>query len=268
MRTLSGLFTPALLCLLLSACSSSPDDAGCNEDPSTRAKSASSMSYAELFPPPDNLTGFENIYDRYSNLETLYFTVDFYFVDGSLLVNHPDHAIINPGDYNHWLVIQTGKNYKVTNGENDVRLALISKRKIDTSNILSDLPEEYRHSVREDSSEARVNTKANSDSIEDSSKKVYFANDSDAVNAKGTMTLEDVKSYLLNHPDKVLLIRGRADNTGTDVYNIGLSKRRANSVKEELVKLGIKPERVQLSWSGEFGSGKGAEYRVAELGYE
>ena len=268
MRKLSGLFTPALVCLLLSACSSSPDDVGCNEDPSTRGKLASNMSYAELFPAPDNLTGFENIYDRYSNLDTLYFTVDFYFVDGSLLVNHANHSMINPGDYIHWLVIQTGKHYKVTNGENDVRLALISERNIDTSNILSDLPEEYRHSVRENGSPSNITTSSSKKVTEKGNKIVFFAHDSAAVNVKGTMTLEDVKTYLIEHPDRVLLIRGRADNTGTDAYNKGLSKRRAESVKNELVKLGINPIRVQVYWSGEIGSGKGAKYRVAELGYE
>lgn len=268
MRKLSGLFTPALVCLLLSACSSSPDDAGCNEDPLSRGNSASNMSYADLFPAPANLTGFENIHDRYSNLETLYFTVDFYFVDGSLLVNNADHALINPGEYNHWLVTQTGKHYKITNGENDVRLALISKRNIDAKKILSDLPEDYRHSVRSVSTKSKQTSEGNKVVAMHNGKKVYFAHDSDSVAHKESMTLQDVKEYLIEHPGKVLLIRGRADSSGTDVYNQGLSKRRASSVKNELVKLGIKPERVQISWSGEFGSGIGAEFRVAELDYE
>ncbi len=268
MRKLSGLFTPALVCLLLSACSSSPDDAGCNEDPLTRGNSASNMSYADFFPAPANLTGFENIYDRYSNLETLYFTVDFYFVDGSLLVNNADHAVINSGEYNHWLVTQTGKHYKITNGENDVRLALISKRNIDATNTLSDLSADYRHSVRSASTKSKLTSEGNKVVAVNDSKKVYFAHDSDSVTTKESISLQDAKEYLIKHPGKVLLIRGRADNSGADIYNQGLSKRRANSVKKELVKLGIKPERVQLSWSGEFGSGKGPEFRVAELDYE
>ena len=256
MRKISGLFTPALVWLLLSACSSSPDDAGCIEDPLTRGNSASNISYAELFPTPDNLTGFENIYDRYCNLETLYFTVDFYFVDGSLLVNNPDHALINPDEYNHWLVTQTGKHYKVVNGENDVRLALISRRTIDT--------DAYRNSVHQ----SELSTDVGKIATEKERNKVFFAHDSDVVNYKGTMTLKDVKTHLAQHPEKVLLTRGRTDNTGTDTYNVGLSKRRAMSVKDQLVKLGINPERIELSWSGEFGSEKGAKFRVAELGYE
>lgn len=259
MRRLSGLFTPALVCVVLSACSSKTYYPGCNEDPSTKGSFASNMSYAELFPGPENLTGFKNIYDRYSKLETLYFTVDFYFVDGSLLVNDPKHELINPEIYNQWLIVQTGQHYQISNGERQIRSALISSKGIDHSNILTALPDEYKNSVDERNQSVQAHNRIES---------VFFAHDSDTINSNGSLTLDEVKQYLLEHPEKVLVIRGRADNTGTDEYNRGLSKRRAMAVKSMLVNKGINSERVRSSWSGEFRSGKGPIYRVAELSYE
>lgn len=46
-------------------------------------------------------------------------------------------------------------------------------------------------------------------------------------------------------------ITGHADRSGSDAYNMKLSERRANSVKEELVRKGIPGNAVSLDWKGE-----------------
>lgn len=44
---------------------------------------------------------------------------------------------------------------------------------------------------------------------------------------------------------------GHADRSGPDAYNLGLSKRRAESVKAELTALGLAADEIVLRWKGE-----------------
>ncbi len=52
-------------------------------------------------------------------------------------------------------------------------------------------------------------------------------------------------------PNLVIEIGGHTDNVGDDKSNELLSQRRAESVKQYLVKKGVKPERVQTKGYGE-----------------
>ena len=47
------------------------------------------------------------------------------------------------------------------------------------------------------------------------------------------------------------LATGHADRSGPDAYNMGLSERRANSVRDELLRLGVPGTRITLDWRGE-----------------
>ena len=46
-------------------------------------------------------------------------------------------------------------------------------------------------------------------------------------------------------------LTGHADRSGSDAYNMALSKRRAVSVKEQLVRLGIPARDISVNWKGE-----------------
>jgi OmpA family len=48
-----------------------------------------------------------------------------------------------------------------------------------------------------------------------------------------------------------LIIQGHADDVGTEEYNMALGKRRAESVKEELARLGVEKERLSTVSFGE-----------------
>lgn len=47
-------------------------------------------------------------------------------------------------------------------------------------------------------------------------------------------------------------VEGHTDASGSDVYNLTLSKRRANSVRQFLVSLGVKPDKLTATGFGEF----------------
>src|SRR6056297_1474504 len=63
--------------------------------------------------------------------------------------------------------------------------------------------------------------------------------------------LEQVKGILEENPDVTFTLAGHTDSIGTDVYNQGLSERRAGSVKAWLVDNGIDAHRLKTVGYGE-----------------
>ncbi len=58
---------------------------------------------------------------------------------------------------------------------------------------------------------------------------------------------------------KLIIIEGHCDERGTREYNLALGERRANSVKEFLVSLGVEPGRVTtISYGKERPSAEGS----------
>lgn len=58
-------------------------------------------------------------------------------------------------------------------------------------------------------------------------------------------------SFLKQRPEQNVLIEGHADNSGSESYNLGLSQRRAQAVRDFLVMNGIGPERINARGYGE-----------------
>ena len=52
-------------------------------------------------------------------------------------------------------------------------------------------------------------------------------------------------------PNATFIVSGYADPDGTEAYNRELSEKRANEIKEELIKLGIKDSRITVNAFGE-----------------
>ncbi|HMQ01338.1 MAG TPA: OmpA family protein, partial [Cyclobacteriaceae bacterium] len=78
---------------------------------------------------------------------------------------------------------------------------------------------------------------------------IYFAHDSDEpLSVSGVQGL--LKSMLTN-PNQRIEVRGYTDNNGHPDYNRELSLRRANSVKNYLVKSGIEESRIQTAGFGQ-----------------
>jgi peptidoglycan-associated lipoprotein len=65
------------------------------------------------------------------------------------------------------------------------------------------------------------------------------------VNAASAFSLEAQANWLKATPGFTVILEGHADERGTREYNLALGERRANSVKEFLVSLGVDGSRIQ-----------------------
>ena len=63
--------------------------------------------------------------------------------------------------------------------------------------------------------------------------------------------LEDVVELLQTEPDKRIRIEGHTDSSGPASVNQRISLQRAESVRDELVAMGIDASRIQASGMGE-----------------
>ncbi len=80
---------------------------------------------------------------------------------------------------------------------------------------------------------------------------VNFEFDKATLRPESYPILEHVLNELKSHPDVRVEIRGYTDSIGTELYNLRLSKRRAEKVKKFLVENGIDPRRIYTKAMGE-----------------
>lgn len=80
---------------------------------------------------------------------------------------------------------------------------------------------------------------------------VYFDLDSAAVKANEKSKIEEVANYFKGSAVGDLLIEGHCDERGTEGYNGSLGDKRANSLREYLVNLGVSSGRVHVLSLGE-----------------
>ena len=75
--------------------------------------------------------------------------------------------------------------------------------------------------------------------------RVFFGFDKYDLSGEARRTLELQSAWLKKYPQYKVVVEGHADERGTREYNLALGERRANSVKDYLVALGIDPSRVE-----------------------
>jgi OOP family OmpA-OmpF porin len=81
---------------------------------------------------------------------------------------------------------------------------------------------------------------------------VYFDTNSFAIDANGQKVVNDVIASLQANPASVATIIGRTDSVGSNDYNMHLSHRRADAVRDAIVYDGkLPPDRVETRWTGE-----------------
>jgi outer membrane protein OmpA-like peptidoglycan-associated protein len=80
---------------------------------------------------------------------------------------------------------------------------------------------------------------------------IQFDTGSDQLRPESINVIKEVAAALQKQPALKLRIEGHTDSTGDAAKNLDLSKRRAESVKGALVKLGISPDRLTTEGFGQ-----------------
>jgi peptidoglycan-associated lipoprotein len=76
--------------------------------------------------------------------------------------------------------------------------------------------------------------------------RVLFGYDRHDLSPEARGTLEAQAQWLARYSNLSVTIEGHADERGTREYNLALGERRANSVKNYLVALGVSPNRINV----------------------
>ena len=74
---------------------------------------------------------------------------------------------------------------------------------------------------------------------------ILFGFDQYDLGPEAAPVLARAAAYLKENPEVRVLLRGHTDSQGTDEYNITLGSRRAQSVRDALIKLGVEGTRLE-----------------------
>lgn len=80
---------------------------------------------------------------------------------------------------------------------------------------------------------------------------VLFDLDKADLKSAGLRTVERLAQFMEEYPERRVRIEGYTDSTGPDDYNLGLSERRAQAVRDALMQEGIDSSRVEVKGFGE-----------------
>ena len=80
---------------------------------------------------------------------------------------------------------------------------------------------------------------------------VYFAYDLAELSDATRATLQKAADWLRRFTSTRVMVEGHADSRGTNEYNLALGERRANTVRDYLVSLGIPSARLTIVSKGE-----------------
>jgi outer membrane protein OmpA-like peptidoglycan-associated protein len=81
--------------------------------------------------------------------------------------------------------------------------------------------------------------------------KVNYAKDIDTLTSLSKQIISDFIAGIKHPNRRKYLIIGHADDSGSDLYNLKLSMRRANIASEFLESFGISKENIRIEWRGE-----------------
>jgi outer membrane protein OmpA-like peptidoglycan-associated protein len=73
---------------------------------------------------------------------------------------------------------------------------------------------------------------------------LHFASDSATLLAESADSLDVIAGYLSQHTAQAFYVVGHTDNSGSHSHNMQLSKARADSILQALIKQGIKADRL------------------------
>ncbi|HXQ52790.1 MAG TPA: OmpA family protein [Stellaceae bacterium] len=79
---------------------------------------------------------------------------------------------------------------------------------------------------------------------------VFFDFDKSNLTAAGRQVLDEAAAAFRANQTVRIQVTGYTDSVGTQAYNLGLSQRRADSVRDYLATKGVPPARQNVSWKG------------------
>ncbi|MCF8038074.1 MAG: OmpA family protein [Desulfohalobiaceae bacterium] len=80
---------------------------------------------------------------------------------------------------------------------------------------------------------------------------IYFDVDKANIQSKFQGQLDEIAAVLKTNPEVTLAIHGHTDSTASDQYNQALSEKRAEAVKQYLLKKGVSADRLETESFGE-----------------
>lgn len=80
---------------------------------------------------------------------------------------------------------------------------------------------------------------------------IYFDHDKSVIKETYFKYLKEMVYVVNGHHDIRISVTGHTDAVGTDDYNIKLSERRANSIRNYFVSLGLAPDKLEIDFKGE-----------------
>ena len=93
---------------------------------------------------------------------------------------------------------------------------------------------------------------------------LYFENDTSKLTPEAQKVLLEIVRTIENRKSKEICVVGHTDRLGTEAYNRGLSSRRANYVRDQLLVNGVKSSALVVSFHGEAMPLVNTEDEVAE----
>ena len=82
-------------------------------------------------------------------------------------------------------------------------------------------------------------------------KRIVFAEKQANIPSDSRETLDEISRFLADNPQITLEIQGHTDSAGDSSRNLKISQKRADAVRDYLIKTGIKPARLVAKGYGE-----------------
>lgn len=90
------------------------------------------------------------------------------------------------------------------------------------------------------------NTSQISESKQDFSNKIFFALNSSSISEKELAKLKNQAKWLNDNSSLNIVVEGHCDERGTREVNIALGERRAEAIKNCLIRYGVKKNRISV----------------------
>jgi outer membrane protein OmpA-like peptidoglycan-associated protein len=81
----------------------------------------------------------------------------------------------------------------------------------------------------------------------------FFAFDSADLPAGASQDLQKLSDWAKCNPKHAIILEGHADRTGPTAYNLELSGKRAATVRQRLIDMGVPSQRIVITLYGELG---------------